>query len=89
MGVEGSGRSADDALARELHANAEREMALAVQLGELERNRWAAFTIVELEWISTASPRAGDERDDVLDSLPAQANAELERRARGDPHLVG
>jgi hypothetical protein len=88
MGGEGSGRSADDALARELQANAEREMALAVQLGELERNRWAAFTIVELEWISSASPLVGDELDGLLDSLPEQANAELERRARSGPDLV-
>jgi hypothetical protein len=89
MGMEGSGCSVDDALARELHANAEREMALAVQLGELERNRWAAFTIVELEWISSASARAADEPGDVLDALPAQANAELERRARIGSGLVG
>jgi hypothetical protein len=80
--------SVDDALARELHANAEREMALAVQLGELERNRWAAFTIVELEWISSASPLVCDEPDGLLDSLPAQANAELERRARSEPDIV-
>jgi hypothetical protein len=88
MSGEGSGRSADDALARELHLNAKREMALAVQLGELERNRWAAFTIVELEWISSASPLVGDEPDEVLDSLPVQANAELERRSRSDPGMV-
>ena len=88
MGLEGSGRSADDALARELHANAEREMALAVQLAELERNRWAAFTIVELEWISNASTRLDDGEDEGLDPLPAQANAELERRARDAPENV-
>ena len=88
MGVQGSGRSADDALARELHANAEREMALAVQLAELERNRWAAFSIVELEWISSASTLPDEDDDDALDSLPAQANAELERRARDAPGNV-
>jgi hypothetical protein len=68
-------------LGRELNVNARREMVLAVRNAELERNRWMAFTIVELEWISgLAGPAApgGHERD----SLPEQANAELERRAR-------
>jgi hypothetical protein len=35
--VDSSGRSHDEALARELNVNAVREMALAVRLAELER----------------------------------------------------
>jgi hypothetical protein len=67
-------------LVRELNENALRELALAVRIDELERNRWAAFTLVELEWITTAtSDPAGD---DLGEALPEQANAEMERRAR-------
>jgi hypothetical protein len=84
--VVSSGWSADEAqtraeLGRELNENALREMDLVVRMGELERNRWAAFSILELEWMTrVAGPSApsGAERD----SLPEQANAELERRAR-------
>jgi hypothetical protein len=67
-------------LARELNDNALRELALAVRIDELVRNRWAAFTLVELEWISAATvDPLGDSEGE---SLPEQANAELERRAR-------
>jgi hypothetical protein len=67
-------------LARELNDNALRELALAVRIDELLRNRWAAFTLVELEWISAATvDPLGDSEGE---SLPEQANAELERRAR-------
>ena len=67
---------------QELNVNALRELDLSVRVDELERDRWAAFTLSELEWITRAQhdeaePGAGD-----ADSLPAQANAELERRAR-------
>ena len=44
-------------LVRELHENALRELALLVRIDELERNRWAAFSLVELEWISTRDRR--------------------------------
>jgi hypothetical protein len=81
--VDSSGRSADEALGRELNANAVREMGLVVQLAELERNRWAAFSIVELEWISGAGEPVGDGNGGELSTIPAQANAELERRSRG------
>jgi hypothetical protein len=80
--VDSSGRSADEALGRELNANAVREMALVVQLTELERNRWAAFSIVELEWISGAGGPAGDGNGGELSMIPGEANAELERRSR-------
>jgi hypothetical protein len=72
-------------LVRELHDNALRELALAVRIDELERNRWASFTLVELEWISTAMvDPAGDEEEEWL---PEEANAELERRARVSARL--
>jgi hypothetical protein len=80
--VDSSGRAADEALGHELNANAVREMALVVQLAELERNRWAAFTIVELEWISGAGEPAGDGNGGELSTIPGEANAELERRSR-------
>jgi hypothetical protein len=80
--VDSSGRSDDEALGRELNVNAVREMALAVQLAELERNRWAAFSIVELEWLSSAEEH-GSADEGELNALPGEANAELERRARG------
>ena len=78
--VHSSDRPNDEALeraelARELNENALRELALLVRIDELERNRWAAFSLVELEWISTA------------ETLPEQANAELERRARASAGL--
>jgi hypothetical protein len=84
--VGSSGWSAEDAqtraaLGRELNTNALREMGLAVRNAELERNRWMAFTIVELEWISGIADPAAPRRHE-RDSLPEQANAELERRAR-------
>jgi hypothetical protein len=79
--VDSSGRSDDEALGRELNVNAVREMALAVQLEELERNRWAAFSIVELEWLSRVAEHGpGEHRE--LNALPGEANAELDRRAR-------
>jgi hypothetical protein len=80
--VDSSGRSAAEALGRELNTNAVREMALVVQLAELERNRWAAFSIVELEWISGAGEPAGDGSGGELSRIPGEANAELERRSR-------
>jgi hypothetical protein len=68
-------------LERELNENAERELRLAVRVAEYERNRWAAFSLVEVEWISSVDAprlRAGA---GAADSLPEQANAELVRRA--------
>jgi hypothetical protein len=72
-------------LLRELNENALREMELAVRIDELERNRWAAFTLVELEWISTAT--VDPQGDAEAEALPDQANAELERRARASVRL--
>jgi hypothetical protein len=74
-------------LVRELNENALRELALAVRIDDLERNRWAAFTLVELEWITNATTDpAGDALGEVL---PEQANAEMERRARLTAGLDG
>jgi hypothetical protein len=72
-------------LVRELNQNALRELALLVRIDELERNRWAAFSLVELEWISTATVDA--EGDGPRETLPLQANAELELRARASAGL--
>lgn len=74
-------------LARELNENALRELALAVRVDELERNRWAAFTLVELEWITSAT---ADPAGDALgEALPEQANFEMDRRARLSAGLDG
>lgn len=72
-------------LVRELNENALRELALLVRIDELERNRWAAFSLVELEWISTAT--VDPDGDASAETLPGQANAELERRARASAGL--
>ncbi len=72
-------------LVRELNENALRELALLVRIDELERNRWAAFSLVELEWISTAT--VDPLGDGAAETLPEQANAELERRARASAGL--
>ena len=61
-----------------------RELAeLRLRIETLEENRWHAFSIVELEWISVAfvDACAGATLDE--NELSRQANAELERRARG------
>lgn len=80
----------DEALERarlvsELNENALRELALLVRIDEFERNRWAAFSLVELEWISTTTVDA--EGDGPGETLPLQANAELELRARASAGL--
>ena len=78
-------RQADATLAslgQELNVNALRELGLSVRVADLERDRWAAFSIVELEWLTTAQAPQGLEGAPG-ESLPEQANAELERRARG------
>ena len=68
-------------LVRELNENALRELALLVRIDELERDRWAAFSLVELEWISTAT--VDPDGDAPAETLPGQANAELDgARAR-------
>ena len=72
-------------LVRELNENALRELALLVRIDELERNRWAAFSLVELEWISTAT--VDPDGDASTEELPEQANAELDRRARASSGL--
>ena len=58
------------------------EDARIVDVAGLELDRWAAFTLVELEWITGCgtSPPVNARTPSVL--LPAQANAALERRAR-------
>ena len=69
---------------RELNVNALRELELSVRVAELERDRWAAFTLSELEWITSAQHDSSELAAGEADSLPAQANAELERRARAN-----
>jgi hypothetical protein len=88
--VDSSDRPNEEALERarlvhELNENALRELALLVRLDELERNRWAAFSLVELEWISSAI--ADPEGDASAETLAEQANAELDRRARAGARL--
>jgi hypothetical protein len=67
---------------QELNVNALRELDLSVRVAELERDRWAAFSLSELEWITGAQHDASELGAGEGDSLPAQANAELELRAR-------
>jgi hypothetical protein len=69
------------ALEDELNENALREMRLAVRVAESESNRWAAFSLVEVEWISTVISPRSSASPSPADELPEQANAELERRA--------
>jgi hypothetical protein len=87
--VEGSGtnRAESDAhiiasLRAELSDLTVRGFELELRILELETGRWRAFSLVELEWITNAFAGGPDlsEWDDV--SLPAEANGELERRAR-------
>ena len=66
----------------ELNVNALRELDLSVRVDELERDRWSAFTLSELEWITRAQHDESEQGPGDAASLPAQANAELERRAR-------
>jgi hypothetical protein len=66
-------------LRRELNVNALRELELSVRVAELERGRWTAFSIVELEWMTNALV-PGDQETWGGETLPEQANAELERR---------
>jgi hypothetical protein len=59
-----------------------RELDLELRIAELEGQRWGAFSLVDLEWITNAFVETGDDETAEDDTLPAQANAELERRAR-------
>jgi hypothetical protein len=69
------------ALESELHVNPLRELELAVRVAEYECNRWAAFSLVEVEWIASADGTEESAGSRAADSLPEQANAELVRRA--------
>ena len=71
---------------QELNVNALRELDLSVRVDELERDRWAAFTLSELEWITSAQHDSSEPAAGEGASLPAQANAELERRARASSY---
>ncbi len=61
---------------------------LRQRIAALEENRWHAFSIVELEWITRAfvDSRPGAIVDE--NALSEQANAELERRALGSDDEV-
>jgi hypothetical protein len=47
-----------------------------------ELDRWAGFTIVELEWITGCGASCPENARTPSVLLPEQANAELELRAR-------
>jgi hypothetical protein len=59
-----------------------RKLELELRILELESDRWRAFSLVELEWISTSFLEAADDQAWGANTLAEQANHELERRAR-------
>jgi hypothetical protein len=69
------------ALESELNVNALRELGLAVRVAEYECNRWAAFSLFEVERISSADGAEESAGSRAAESPPEQANAELARRA--------
>jgi hypothetical protein len=69
-------------LRMELAAAAVRELELELRVLELESDRWRAFSLVELEWITNAFLEASDDQAWSANTLAEQANRELERRAR-------
>jgi hypothetical protein len=74
-------------LIHELNENALRELALAVRVAELERNRWAGFSMVELEWITSALVPPDLNGFWPPETLPGEANAALDRRSRSSVEL--
>jgi hypothetical protein len=89
LGGSAEERLAREQLVRELNVNAQRELALAVRIEGLERNRWSMFSLVELEWLTNAQVASGLEAHFEPTELPEQANAELERRARAPGRQAG
>jgi hypothetical protein len=69
-------------LRMELAAGSVRELELELRILELESDRWRTFTLVELEWITSAFLEASDDQAWSANTLAEQANRELERRAR-------
>jgi hypothetical protein len=53
------------------------------RIAELESDRWTAFSIIELEWLTNVELPGGRPQPWGGATLPEQANAELDRRARG------
>jgi hypothetical protein len=58
------------------------EDARIVDVAWAELDRWAGFTIVELEWITSCGVSRPENGRAPSVLLPEQANAALERRAR-------
>jgi hypothetical protein len=52
------------------------------RIAALERERWTAFSIVELEWLTNAVLPYDPPQPWSGATLPEQADAELDRRAR-------
>jgi hypothetical protein len=84
--VEYSDGSAEERLLADVAL--ERELELVIRVAELERNRWAAFSLVELEWVTNAQLADGDASRWEPETLPAEADTELARRARADAESV-
>jgi hypothetical protein len=75
------------ALSQELAELGVRALELELRISGLESDRWKAFSLVELEWITNGFLQAPDEEEWNGNVLAEQANAELVRRARGTPGI--